>query len=128
MRLLVVGVLFSAVGIVAADSPLDLFDFEKIQLSEDTFQGEALSFFRSHLAPQDGVAPVTWANRTCKTFPGDAKWPSEDTWSRLNGSLNGVLLKPAPVASVCFNQTAFSNYDADKCKAVSASWSTSFVR
>ncbi|KAM7187272.1 hypothetical protein V8F20_011027 [Naviculisporaceae sp. PSN 640] len=38
----------------------------------------------------------------CKTFPGDPEWPSDDEWRRLNISLGGVLLKPAPPAAACY--------------------------
>jgi hypothetical protein len=38
--------------------------------------------------------------------------------------LNGALLKPAPLASVCYNNTVYNNYDPSQCQAVSASWTS----
>ncbi|KAI0870466.1 hypothetical protein GGS24DRAFT_510790 [Hypoxylon argillaceum] len=43
------------------------------------------------------------AAQECKIFPGDAQWPPESEWARLNASINGVLLKPKPAASVCYS-------------------------
>ncbi|KAJ3573628.1 hypothetical protein NPX13_g4624 [Xylaria arbuscula] len=44
----------------------------------------------------------TRADPECKVFPGDAAWPSESDWARLNASIDGVLLKPKPAASACY--------------------------
>ncbi|KAI1125251.1 hypothetical protein F5Y10DRAFT_11963 [Nemania abortiva] len=46
--------------------------------------------------------PLSRAAQECKVFPGDANWPSESEWARLNASMNGALLKPKPAASVCY--------------------------
>lgn len=43
------------------------------------------------------------AAQECKVFPGDAQWPSESAWAQLNASINGVLLRPKPAASVCYS-------------------------
>ncbi|KAI1175216.1 FAD binding domain-containing protein [Nemania sp. FL0916] len=39
----------------------------------------------------------------CKVYPGTATWPLTEEWTRLNSSLSGALLKPIPVAAVCYN-------------------------
>lgn len=49
-----------------------------------------------------GARQSSHAGEECKVFPGDANWPSESEWARLNASINGVLLKPKPAASPCY--------------------------
>ena len=91
-------------------SSVELFDFEKIQLGgshED----------RDVAIPQAAAAP-------CKAFPGDADWPSPDTWAALNDTMDGALLKPAPFASVCYRDTVYRDYDNATCAAASAAWSS----
>ncbi|KAF2713178.1 FAD-binding domain-containing protein, partial [Pleomassaria siparia CBS 279.74] len=55
----------------------------------------------------------------CKTIPGDLDWPSEEEWVRFNDTLGGVLLKPRPLAAVCY---AGSAYDGEKCDEVTRGW------
>lgn len=49
----------------------------------------------------------------CKVFPGDATWPSQEEWNRLNTSLGGVLLNPLPPAAVCYRTSPV--FDTAKC-------------
>ncbi|RYC61326.1 hypothetical protein CHU98_g4903 [Xylaria longipes] len=53
------------------------------------------------------------AAEECKTFPGDANWPSESEWARLNASIDGVLLNPKPAASPCYPGP---DHDEDRCQ------------
>lgn len=58
-------------------------------------------------------AKVPRARLGCKTFPGDANWPSDTEWSHLNSSVDGALLRPLPPAAVCYlNSPAF---DSERC-------------
>lgn len=116
MKLLSLSILLLATAraVVSASTITTLFDYEKIQLREDNN-----SFKRADLLPKDNA---------CKNFPGDANWPSEESWSQLNETTNGALLKPIPVASVCYNSTAYNDFAVSACNAVSASWSTEFER
>jgi hypothetical protein len=60
----------------------------------------------------------------CKVFPGDAHWPAEEAWARLNASIDGVLLRPKPAASVCYPG---SDHDQSQCQfLVSGASSTRF--
>jgi hypothetical protein len=59
----------------------------------------------------------------CKAAPGSPDWPSESEWKKLNETVNGILLKPAPPAAPC--HPAHELYDAEKCKAIEASWTSS---
>lgn len=63
-------------------------------------------------------------SQECKVFPGDDKWPSASQWVQLNASINGVLLKPKPAASVCYPGP---DHDQTQCQfLVSGTSSTRF--
>jgi hypothetical protein len=83
-----------------------LFDWEQIQLKDN-------DVLPSSSETNNGTF-------SCKAFPGTSQWPSDQSWN----ALNGALLKPAPLASVCCNNTVYNNYDASQCQAVSASWTS----
>ncbi|KAH7388921.1 FAD binding domain-containing protein [Cadophora sp. MPI-SDFR-AT-0126] len=76
------------------------FPYESIQLkSQDTIGFPSIAFGnRSHYISNRDRSP-------CKAFPGTSTWPIESEWDKLNGSLSGALLKPAPPASVCYDGT-----------------------
>lgn len=79
----------------------------------------------SHTEPvRPTTRPSGYPSQECKVFPGDAKWPSESQWARLNASVDGVLLKPKPAASVCYPGP---DYDQAQCQfLVSGASSTRF--
>ncbi|KAK3291021.1 uncharacterized protein B0H64DRAFT_420755 [Chaetomium fimeti] len=56
------------------------------------------------------TAPVV----SSRCFPGDACWPTADTWSAFNVSLGGKLIANMPIAAVCHNST-FTPHDAAAC-------------
>ncbi|KAI1764433.1 FAD-binding domain-containing protein [Hypoxylon sp. FL1150] len=58
----------------------------------------------------------------CKAFPGSAGWPSDAAWDQLNSTTGGKLLRAVPPGAVCHPEQAA--YDAYKCAAVVAAWST----
>jgi hypothetical protein len=103
-------VLGSAVEVAGREPAPTLFDYEKIQIQSENFQ------------PETGSAtPIPNANE-CKAFPGGADWPSDDTWNSLNATLNGTLLKPPPLASVCYKNTTYNNFGSSECESLSAKW------
>ncbi|KAF1850545.1 FAD-binding domain-containing protein [Cucurbitaria berberidis CBS 394.84] len=55
----------------------------------------------------------------CKITPGDDNWPSEEKWASFNETLGGALLKPKPLASLCY---AGDGYNAEKCEQLRDSW------
>lgn len=59
------------------------------------------------------ISGVKSAPLDCKVFPGDVEWPVEAAWAQLNASINGVLLKPKPAASVCYPGP---DYDQAQCQ------------
>jgi hypothetical protein len=58
----------------------------------------------------------------CKATPGSPDWPSTASWSALNDSLSGRLLKPAPPGAVC--HPTQPTYSPAACPAVQAGWAT----
>jgi hypothetical protein len=89
------------------------FDWEREQLTdEDAARNGALRFGSSSAVPAPG---------SCKIIPGDAEWPSEDVWTSFNDTLGGVLLKPKPLASVCYTG---EGYNAAQCEQLKSSWAS----
>ncbi|KAJ3758342.1 hypothetical protein EV360DRAFT_94714 [Lentinula raphanica] len=58
------------------------------------------------------------SSSSCRTFPGDASWPTPDTWDALNASVDGRLIKTVPVGSPCHDP----HYDQDACEDVKRNW------
>lgn len=107
---------------------LGLFDFEKLQLDKAGVAGSRIRF-QSHTG-SDIPRPIgtNVTKHACKAFPGNADWPHDDVWKELAASLNGTLLKPAPVSSVCYNATTYANYDVASCANITQGWATEFIR
>ncbi|KAK7442798.1 hypothetical protein VKT23_016043 [Stygiomarasmius scandens] len=61
--------------------------------------------------PVDGTCP-------CKALPGDADWPSLDTWNAFNASVDGRLIRTVPIATPCHNPT----FDGEQCQFVRDNW------
>ena len=87
------------------------FDWENIQLD----RSEASSYPAIRFADQPPVTPRS----TCKTIPGDADWPSEAEWARFNDTLDGVLLKPRPLATPCYEG---EEHNSTRCEELQRTW------
>jgi hypothetical protein len=75
------------------------FPFESVQLTNaDIANFKAISFGNYNRYKTDYVSE----GPECKAFPGTAEWPADEEWNKLNASLSGALLKPAPAAAVCY--------------------------
>lgn len=74
------------------------FPFEETVLKED----EIGNFSAIAFGDRSTASPI-YDGPECKVYPGTAAWPLEAEWTRLNGSLNGALLKPVPAAAACYN-------------------------
>ena len=74
-----------------------------------------------------GLAITALANNhshsQCKVTPGSHNWPSSHEWSKLNISISGQLIQPAPPGAVC--HPSQPTYNAALCPAVATNWSTS---
>lgn len=69
--------------------------------------------------PSGGCQPQRW---TCKTFPGDADWPSQEEWQLLNILTGGALIEGRPLAAPCWKD--WPEYDEAKCADITAKWLT----
>ncbi|KAF6800167.1 FAD binding domain-containing protein (isoamyl alcohol oxidase) [Colletotrichum sojae] len=58
------------------------------------------------------------ADGSCRCLPGDACWPSTDSWNALNTTVGGKLIATVPIGSVCHDP----NYDEAACNALKESW------
>jgi hypothetical protein len=61
---------------------------------------------------------VAQASTTCRCFPGDACWPSEDVWTKFNQTIDGRLVKTIPLGTPCHAP----NYNAEECTALRDAW------
>ncbi|KAG8666631.1 hypothetical protein FPOAC2_11747 [Fusarium poae] len=59
----------------------------------------------------------------CKTFPGDALWPSDSVWKLLNLITGGALIKTVPIGASCYD--SFGVYNKARCNHVTNQWSNS---
>ncbi|KAI0459497.1 FAD-binding domain-containing protein [Xylaria acuta] len=57
----------------------------------------------------------------CKVTPTDQLWPTQQDWSKLNASIDNVLISTSPVASSCYPGNPFSS--TEPCNEVIDSWS-----
>jgi hypothetical protein len=89
------------------------FAWEKIQLTEEeTADYPAIRF---------GDSEAASLPQTCKYTPGDEDWPSDAEWTHFNKTLGGVLLKPLPLAIVCYEGP---QYDAARCQQLQRTWTS----
>ncbi|KAK5655061.1 hypothetical protein OQA88_5960 [Cercophora sp. LCS_1] len=109
----------------------DLFDFETLQLTGDVLTelksagvgNEVLSLFSPKTNP---VKRQAVPKAVCKTYPGDANWPSDTIWRLFDVLLGGTLIKTVPEASPCYPE--WGQYSAEKCQSLTASWNNSTLR
>ena len=57
-------------------------------------------------------------NHTCRYIPGDAGWPSQRDWQRLNATIGGRLTATVPLAHVCHDGGLFPAYNETVCSAL----------
>ncbi|KAI0403288.1 FAD binding domain-containing protein [Xylaria palmicola] len=74
------------------------FPFEAIVLKE-----EDIGNFSAITFGDRATASPVYDGPECKAYPGSAAWPLEAEWAQLNSTLSGALLKPVPVAAVCYD-------------------------
>jgi hypothetical protein len=110
-----------------------LFEFEKFQLTDNVldklskYQLNELSAISFASLPQQLAARQSNDSfPKCKTYPGDAEWPSEATWRLFNVLLGDRLIKTVPEASLCYPE--WGQYSAAACQALTAQWNNSTLR
>ncbi|KAK7932434.1 hypothetical protein PG985_003146, partial [Apiospora marii] len=89
------------------------FPFEAVQLAPaDTKAFAAIAFGDA----EDARSVQDSYSYECRAFPGEASWPPEEEWRKLNSSLGGALLQPPPPGAVCYNSSEY--YDQAACNRI----------
>ncbi|KID84875.1 6-hydroxy-D-nicotine oxidase [Metarhizium guizhouense ARSEF 977] len=57
-------------------------------------------------------------SKSCKCFPGDACWPTEQEWTKFNATVGGRLIKTVPLGSPCHDP----HYNDRLCEQLKSSW------
>lgn len=57
-------------------------------------------------------------DQKCRYIPGDAGWPSQKDWQRLNATVGGRLTATVPLAHVCHDSRLFPAYNETACAAL----------
>ncbi|KAK0390544.1 hypothetical protein NLU13_0048 [Sarocladium strictum] len=68
------------------------------------------------------LRPAISTSRNCRATPSTPDWPSLPTWSDLNATLSGRLIKPIPAAGVCYGDRP--EFNTSECRKVFAAWHT----
>lgn len=66
---------------------------------------------------------VRESSTSCKCFPGDACWPKQPEWTKLNTTVGGRLVATVPLGSPCHNPS----YDANQCAKLQDEWRFSSI-
>lgn len=67
-----------------------------------------------------GPSGKVYSSGMCKPAPGDADWPTTETWNELNLLTGGALVSTVPLGAVCFQG---EHYDAERCTDILNRWS-----
>lgn len=62
---------------------------------------------------------------TARQTPNTPCFPKDDDWKALNSSVNGALIKTIPLASVCYQDSPFDDFNDTLCKEVASQWTNS---
>lgn len=85
-------------------------------------------------AAQDSFSSPKWVLRrqsgsdyACKCYPGDACWPDDAKWRKLNTTVGGNLRVNIPPGAPCYNSFqgplgTVNTYNAAECEKVTANW------
>jgi hypothetical protein len=55
-------------------------------------------------------------------LPGDWNWPKQIVWDIFDALLGGALVPITPLASPCYKNSIYRNYNADKCAQLVRDW------
>ena len=112
-------------SVVSPDSKagVPLFQAETVQLTEESI-GLLDSEYAHLFASDDGKVKKSFGS-SCKILPGDPSWPDASIWDEFDSLLDGALLPIIPIASPCYLNSTFDNYDEAECAAIMQEWTTS---
>jgi hypothetical protein len=100
-----------------------LFDVETVQLTDDVLSilqndpatAEYASLFEFEDASNSTAKAHSRRSLRCKTMPGDTLYPSKLVWGLFDLLLGGALEKIVPIGSVCYKDSEYKNYNAERC-------------
>ncbi|KAL4969926.1 FAD-binding oxidoreductase [Aspergillus stella-maris] len=104
------------------------FAGEAVQLTDDdlaSIQNKSIANLFQFSNESATASALKTTQHSCKLMPGDDGWPSEVAWEVFNLLVGGSLIKPAPLAAVCYPD--WPEYDADACSTITTDWITSDV-
>jgi hypothetical protein len=67
-----------------------------------------------------GPSGKVYSSGMCKPAPGDADWPTPETWDELNRLTGGALISTVPIGAPCFQG---AHYNAARCTEILERWS-----
>lgn len=111
-----------------------LFPFETIQLTPTLLSNlstnpETAPY--AHLYSFDTTSfpnpNMTHGKGFCKTYLGDANWPSQHSWDVFNNLLDGALIPTVPLAAPCFD-SEWGKKDEKRCEDITAKFGTPYLQ
>ncbi|EKG19817.1 hypothetical protein MPH_02886 [Macrophomina phaseolina MS6] len=104
------------------------FPWEKEVVANTTVGAPEYSTYEEYFsfanASSGSIQPL---NGSCKVFPGDSTWPSQNLWQFFQNKVGGRLIKTVPLAHDCYN-TVWGEYNAAQCAYVSSNWNVSYLQ
>jgi hypothetical protein len=99
-----------------------LFELETVQLTDDVVaelrSNKDVAEYASFFDFGDANATTTRNARStqrCKTMPNDALYPNKAVWKVFDLLSGGALEPIVPIGSACYPNSAYNNYDAERC-------------
>lgn len=121
---------------VSADSnnaEFPLFEAERVQVTDETLKAvrdldSSFGYGKQFAFDDDNDVDISASSSqqsgSCKVLPGDPSWPSDDSWAFFDGLLGGSLVPVIPLASPCYQNSVYDNYDAKECEDIRKNFTT----
>lgn len=90
------------------------------QLTQDVLNDLRLNQMKNVSVFNFGPTGKVFSSRMCKPAPGDADWPTPETWDELNSLTGGALIATVPIGAACFQG---EHHNAARCTEVLDRWS-----
>jgi hypothetical protein len=115
------------------EAGLDLFQEETVQITDDVITdlvnndevaqfADLFAFANSTIGSEAERRRRVRRSLRCKTSPGDLLWPSQLTWRVFDLLLGGALEEIIPIASPCYPNSEYKNYNAEQCAKITNEW------
>ena len=67
-----------------------------------------------------GVGTEVHKASRCRNLPGDARWPNDEEWNKLNKTVKGRLRLGKPLGQTCY--TPSIDFSRNECSQVREGW------